>query len=301
MAAPRMHADEADIDSELVCRLLASQFPHWADLPLQPVVSAGTDNAMYRLGNDMAIRLPRVQSAAGQIDKEHHWLPRLAPHLPLAIPVPLAKGSPAEGYPWSWSIYRWLEGDNATNAPVSDLHQAARDLGRFVTALQQVDPQGGPQPGRHNFFRGEPLKRRDEETRQTIDSLDGVIDAAAAMAAWEAAMQVPEWHGKPVWIHGDLQSGNLLTVDGRLSAVIDFGGLAVGDPAGDLIVAWNLLNAETRQTFRAALSVDDETWARGRGWTLTIGVVALAYYQVTNPVLAEISRYSIEQVLSDYR
>jgi aminoglycoside phosphotransferase (APT) family kinase protein len=301
MSAPKMHADEADIDSALVHRLLVGQFPQWADLPLQPVVSAGTDNVMYRLGDQMAVRLPRARSAAGQIGKEHHWLPRLAPHLPLAIPVPLAKGLPAEDYPWGWSIYRWLEGDNATNAPVADLQQAARELGQFVAALQQIDPNGGPQPGRHNFFRGEPLRLRDVETRQTIDALDGVIDTGAAMAAWDAALQVPEWDGKPVWIHGDLQSGNLLTVDGRLNAVIDFGGLAVGDPAGDLIVAWNLLTAETRPAFRAELAVDDATWARGRGWTLTIGVVALAYYQVSNPVLAEISRYSIEQVLSDYR
>ena len=300
MSTPKMHADEVDIDEALVRRLLAAQFPQWADLPLAAVPSAGTDNALYRLGADMAVRLPRIESATWQVDKEQRWLPRLAPHLPLAIPVPLAMGEPGEGYPFRWSVYRWLDGENATVERIADPGQLAIDLAAFITALQRIDATGGPPPGAHNFFRGEPLAERDTETRAVIASLAGTLDADALTAAWKAALHAPAWHGPPVWIHGDLQSGNLLAVQGRLSAVIDFGGLGVGDPACDLIVAWNLLSADTREVFRAALAVDDATWARGRGWALTVGLIALPYYEKTNPVLAGIARRSIDEVLADH-
>src|SRR5712692_7460840 len=140
MSAGKMHVDEVDVDVSLVRRLLAAQFPQWADLPIEPAPSAGTDNAIYRLGEDMAVRLPRIAGATGQVEKEHRWLPKLAPQLPLAIPIPLAMGSPAEGYPWHWSVTRWLEGEEATVERVSDLHQAAMDLAHFIAALQGIDP-----------------------------------------------------------------------------------------------------------------------------------------------------------------
>ncbi len=301
MSANKMHADEVEIDITLVSRLLAAQFPQWADLPIAPVHSAGTDNAIYRLGEGMAVRLPRIESATGQVDKEHHWLPRLAPHLPLAIPVPLAKGRPGEGYPWHWSIYRWLEGENATSERIADPDQAARDLAQFIAALQRIDPTGGPPPGADNSFRGVQLSTRDAETRAAIASLDGMLDTDAVTAAWEAALQTPVWHGPPVWLHGDLQPLNLLVERGRLSAVIDFGCLSVGDPACDLQVAWNLLSAQTRTIFRAALPVDDATWARGRGWALSVGLIALPYYQSTNPILANIARRAIHEALTDQK
>jgi len=300
MTAGKMHADEVDTDVSLVGRLLAAQFPQWAELPIVPVPSAGTDNALYRLGADMAVRLPRIQRATGQVTKEQKWLPRLAPRLPLAIPVPLAQGTPAEGYPWHWSVYRWLEGENATIECIADLRQAATELAQFVAALQRIDPTGGPPPGAHNSSRGVPLATRDAQTRAAIASLHSMIDTDAATAAWEAALQTPAWHAPPVWIHGDLQSGNLLAIQGRLSAVIDFGCLGVGDPACDLIVAWNLFSAETRAVFRAALPIDDATWARGRGWALSVGLIALPYYQSTNPVLAGIARYAIAEALADH-
>jgi aminoglycoside phosphotransferase (APT) family kinase protein len=249
----------------------------------------------------MAVRLPRIHWATEQVNKEHRWLPTLAPLLPLAIPVPLAKGTPGEGYPWHWSIYRWLDGENATIERIADPRQAATELAHFIAALQRIDPTGGPPPGPHNSSRGVPLATRDSHTRTAIEALQGIIDADAATAAWEAALQAPVWPGPPVWIHGDLQSGNLLAVEGRLSAVIDFGCLGVGDPACDLIVAWNLLSAETREVFRAALAVDDATWARGRGWALSVGLIALPYYQSTNPVLAGISRYAIDEALADHK
>ena len=296
----KMHENEADIDAVLIRRLLTAQFPQWATLPLAPVPSAGTDNALYRLGDVLAVRLPRLEEATGQVDKEHTFLPKLAPHLSLSIPVPLALGRPGEGYPWRWSVYQWLEGENATIEHIADPAQAARALAHFVAALQRIDPTDGPPPGTHNFFRGVPLSMRDDPTRDAIAELSDLLDIRAATEAWERALQAPVWHGPPVWIHGDLQPLNLLVFRGQLSAVIDFGGLGVGDPACDLIVAWNLLTAQTRDVFRAVLEVDDATWERGRGWALSIGLIALPYYQHTNPVLASIARHTIAEVLADH-
>jgi aminoglycoside phosphotransferase (APT) family kinase protein len=300
MSAGKMHADELDIDVSLVGRLLAAQFPQWADLPIEPVHSAGTDNTIYRLGEDMAVRLPRIDWAVGQVEKEHRWLPKLAPLLPLAIPVPLGMGFPGAGYPWHWSVYRWLEGENATAAAITDLREAATQLGRFVGALQRIDPAGGPPSGAYNSHRGVPLAMRDRPTRAAIDSLDGMVDAGPVTAAWDAALQAPAWQGPPVWLHGDLQSGNLLAQRGRLGAVIDFGCLGVGDPACDVMVAWTYLAAETRQAFRAALPVDDATWARGRGWALSVSLIALPYYRNSNPVLSDIARHAIDEALADH-
>ena len=298
MPAGKMHDDEIETDVALVRRLIAAQFPQWAGLPVSPVPSAGTDNALYRLGDHLAVRLPRIPGATGQVEKEQRWLPYLAPQLPLAIPDPLAQGRPGEGYPWSWSVYRWLEGKTLTAAPVDDQHQLALDLAGFIAALHRIDPSGGPPPGQHNSFRGVSLATRDEATRSAIAQLRGTLDTAAATAAWEAALQTPEWPHAPVWIHGDLQAGNLLASRGRLSAVIDFGCLGVGDPACDLMVAWNLLTADARDVFRRALNVDDATWVRGRGWAVSVGLIALPYYRHTNPILAAIARRTIDEVLA---
>jgi len=293
MTNSKMHVGEVDTDASLVRRLLAAQFPQWADLPIEPVPSAGTDNALYRLGDDMAVRLPRISWAAG-VDKEHEWLPKLAPFLPLAIPIPLAKGNPGEGYPWQWSVYRWLEGENATIEHIVDLRQAATDLAHFIAALQQIDSTGGP-PAR----RGVPLARRDQPTREAITALRGTLDANVVTAAWDAALAAPAWQGLPVWVHGDLLPGNLLVTQSRLSAVIDFAGLGVGDPACDLMIAWNLFTAETRGVFRAALAVDDATWARGRGWALSQALIFIPYYLDTNPIGVAIARRTINAVLAD--
>lgn len=300
MSAGRMHPDEVETDVSLVRRLLAAQFPQWTGLPIDPVRSSGTDNAMYRLGDEMAVRLPRIPGAVDGVIKEQQWLPGLAPRLPLAIPVPLAVGKPGEGYPWRWSVYRWLEGESAIAGRIADAHRLATDLARFIAALRRIDPAGGPPPGPHNGFRGVPLAHRDEETRAAISACDGMLDTALASEVWEEALKVPAWDGRPVWVHGDIQSGNLLVRKGRLSAVIDFGCLCVGDPACDLQVAWNLLSADARHTFRASLPVDDAAWARGRGWALSVGLIALPYYQNTNPTLAEISRYAINEAIADH-
>lgn len=295
MSSSRMHPDEIETDAALVARLIAAQFPQWAALPIARVRSSGTDNAIYRLGDEMAVRLPRVQWAAGQATREHEWLPRLAPHLPLAIPRPLALGQPGVGYPWPWAVVQWLDGEDAASAPVADLRQAALDLAAFVAALQRIDSTGGPPPP---FGRGQPLATRDAPVRAALATLDGMIDVAAATAAWEMALRVPPWQGAPVWLHGDLQPTNLLVRDGRLSAVIDFGCLGVGDPAGELIVAWNFLAGQARDHFRAALGVDGATWARGRGWALSVALIALPYYHQTNPEIARASRRTIAEVLA---
>lgn len=293
-----MHDDEVSTSVDLVAQLLADQFPQWADLPITPVQSSGTDNAIYRLGLDMLVRLPLRPSAAGQVEKEQLWLPRLAPHLPCPISRPLGLGAPSQDYPWAWSVCAWLQGDNPTAD--DDASGWSEDLARFVIALHATDPTGGPPPGRHNFGRGVPLARRDDYTRDAIAKCHGLIDTEAATTAWAADLAAPAWTEVPVWIHGDLCPGNLLVADGRLAAVIDFGGLALGDPACDLIVAWNLLSGPARETFRAALGVDDATWARGRGWALSVALLQLPYYLHTNPVLAANSRLTIAAVLADH-
>jgi aminoglycoside phosphotransferase (APT) family kinase protein len=292
-----MHADEVATDAALVRRLLRAQHPRWADLPIALVPSAGTDNALYRLGDEMVVRLPRIGWAVGQVELEWEWLPRLARLLPVAVPAPLAVGVPAEGYPWTWAVYRWLEGEDGAAGRIADTSQAARDLAQFVTAMQRIDLPGDPP----RSPRGGPLAMRDAETRAAIAASQGMIDAGAATAAWETALGVDEWSGRPVWIHGDLLPGNLLFERGRLSAVIDFSCLGVGDPACDLLPAWAFLTAGTREIFRNALGVDDATWARGRGWALSFGLIALPYYHVTNPVLAGVARYTISEVLAEHQ
>lgn len=296
-----MHIDEIDIDESLVHRLIATQFPQWASLPLKSVPSAGTDHALYRLGDEMVVRLPRTSSASIQIDKEQQWLPKLAPLLPLTIPYPLVAGTSDEEYPWQWSIYPWLAGEDASAAPVADEHQTALVLAEFLVRLHQIDPTGGPLPGKHNFFRGVPLALRDSKTRAAITSLQGTFNTDLMVEAWKSSLEAPAWNDSPYWIHGDLIPTNLLIQNGRLSAVIDFGGLGVGDPACDLLVAWTFLSAKTRDVFRSALSVDEATWRRGRGWALSFGAIAFEYYQESNPVLARIAKRAIEEALADYK
>ena len=287
------------IDAALVRRLIAAQFPRWADLPVEPVEVGGWDNRTFHLGARMTVRLPSAAAYAPQVEKEHRWLPTLAPLLPLPIPVPLAKGYPAAGYPWPWSVYRWLDGETANDGYIADLRRFADALARFLGALYRIDPAGGPPPGPHNFFRGGPLAVYDLETRQAIAALGGEIDTDAAGAVWEAALATV-WTGPPVWFHGDVAAGNLLVKNGRLGAVIDFGTSGVGDPACDLAIAWTLLRGESRDAFRAALGLDDATWARGRGWALWKGLITLAEHRRTSTPEAREARGVIDEVLADH-
>jgi aminoglycoside phosphotransferase (APT) family kinase protein len=299
MVASSTPFDREDIDVALVERLISAQFPQWADLPISPAVPQGWDNKTFRLGAEMSIRLPSAAPYALQVEKEHRWLPELAPHLPLPIPVPLAKGAPAEGYPFTWSVYRWLEGETASTERVDDLIEFATTLADFLAALQRIDPAGGPPPGRHNFFRGGPLTVYDAETRQAIAALNDKIDTGAATAVWEAALAA-KWHGPTVWVHGDVAAGNLLVEEGHLSAVIDFGTSGVGDPSCDLAIAWTLLGGESRDAFRTALLLDDAAWARGRGWVLWKSLITLAAHIDTNPPEARRVRREIDDIIADH-
>lgn len=290
----KMHADQVDIDEDLVRGLVDEQFPQWADLPLRRVDSAGTVNAIYRLGGDMVLRLPLNRSGLGDVDREEYWLPKLAPLLPLTIPTPLARGGPGDGYPFLWSVHRWLPGRSADQADLESPGEAAAVLARFATRLWRIDPTQGP-----HLAGSTPLAAMDDGVRAAIRALEGRIDTGAASLAWEAALRAPAWDGPPLLVHRDLLPGNLLAVDGRLHAVIDFGTLGAGDPATDMLPAWSLFSGEAREVFRECLDVDAATWARGKGYALAKGLVGLPYYQDTNPRFAALARRLIDAVLAD--
>lgn len=293
-----MHADEVEIGPSLVRRLLEAQFAQWADLALTPVEPRGTDNALYRLGGELVVRLPRRDRTVLTLEKELAWLPRIAPFLPLPVPAPLATGGPTEEYAWTWSVYSWLEGESATPDRLTDARQTGLDLAAFVEALQRIDPAGAPGPGEHNSFRGEPLVNRDAAVRASIETLRDELDVAAVGAIWETALAAPEWDRSGVWIHGDLDARNLLAAEGRLSAVIDWGSLGVGDPACDVMAAWKVLTPRGREAFRTALAVEDATWQRARGWALSQALGALSYYTLeTNAVLVREARRWLAEVL----
>lgn len=287
------------IDTDLVRRLIAAQFPQWRHLPVRPVAFGGWDNRTFHLGNDMTVRLPSAAPYALQVEKEHRWLPRLAPLLPPPIPVPLAMGKPGEDYPWQWSVYRWIDGETAKTAEIADRRQFAVDLAKFLIALRRIDPAGGPPAGQHNFFRGGSLSVYDNQTREALQALEGQIDTQAATAVWYAALAAT-WQGSPVWFHGDVAWGNLLVQNGRLSAVIDFGTSGIGDPSCDLAIAWTFFQGESREAFRAAIDVDEATWARGRGWTLWKALITVAGHDASQAE-AERSRRVIDDVLADHR
>ena len=281
-----MHEGELPTDAGLVRTLVEQQFPKWAGLRIERVPSSGTDNALYRLGEDLVVRLPRIEWAAGGIGKDFRWLPELAPLLPVPVPAPLARGRPAAGFPWEWGIYSWLPGENPV--PGSGDVELALDLARFVRALRAVDAAEAPASRR-----GRPLATQDKRARGALAEIPEATDA------WEAALALPEWEGPPVWLHADLLPGNLLVRRGRLAAVIDFAVAGVGDPACDLIPAWCVLNAEARALYRREVGLDEATWGRGRGWALSLGLIALPYYRETNPEFAAVARHLIDEVLAD--
>jgi aminoglycoside phosphotransferase (APT) family kinase protein len=288
-----MHADEVDTDVALVGRLLAGQFPQWAGLPITPVPSWGTDHDVYRLGERLVARLPRIGWAAGQPEKEARWLPRLAPRLPLALPVPLAVGRAHDGYPFPWAVHEWLPGIDAAGTTV-DGEQAALDLAAFVRALRAVDiPPDAPRP------RTVRLEDRDADVRRCVRELGGRVDPEAVLRWWDDCLTAPAHQGPGRWIHGDLLPGNLLVVDGRLSAVIDWGGLAVGDPAADLTPAWTVLAGPDREQFLDQMHADEVARRRARGWALSQALIALPYYWDTNPGMVRQSRRTLGRLAAD--
>ena len=300
MSGRRLHADQPDVDAALVKRLIASQHPQWAGLPIERVASDGTTNAIYRLGSAAAVRLPLVRYGEQAIDVEGRWLPRIAPGLPLVVPAQLATGEPDAGYPFRWSVHRWIEGEPVSLVPVEDLATLAESLAAWVAALHRIDSTGGPDAVLHDL-RGAPLALRDAETRRGLAALSDEIDVDAALAVWEEALRAEPWSRPPVWSHGDLLPGNLLVRDGRLAAVIDFAGLGVGDPACDLMIAWGLFSGESRAAFREALRdgmrLDEATWARGRGHALYHAAIYIPYYRNSNPRGAAAARCQLAAVL----
>lgn len=297
---PELHmpdTNKLDIDTALVQRLIASQFPQWIHLPIKPVEFGGWDNRTFHLGDHMTVRLPSDEEYAPAVEKEQCCLPKLSPLLPLPIPQPLALGKPTEEYPWHWSVYQWLDGETASKERITNLSQFAIDLAQFLNAFQKIDATNGP----HNFSRGSGLLSiYDAETRQSIALLENKIDTEAATAVWDRAL-ASTWENTPVWFHGDIAVGNMLVQNGELSAVIDFGSIGIGDPACDLVIAWTLFKEESRKVFRAHLSLDNATWERARGWALWKALIICAELPGTNPL--EIERFwpVIHEVLDDFK
>ena len=283
MRAEKLRAGKFDVDVPLVERLIAAQFPQWADLPVRPVERDGWDNWTFRLGDRMKVRLPSAEGYAEQAEKEATWLPRLAAELPLPVPVPVGIGYPGEGFPWRWSVFGWIEGEPATRERVPDRVQFARDVAGFLSALYRLDATGGPPPGQHSYFRGAPpMSVYGDEARRSIDRLAHVLDAPAAHAVLDAAAEA-RWQGPDCWVHGDVAIGNLLVEDGRLAAVIDFGSSAVGDPSCDLVIAWLFFEGESRDAFRSLVPADAAMWIRARAWALWKAALVAANGSVTNP------------------
>ncbi len=285
------------VDTDLVHRLVADQFPEWADLPIRPVAHGGWDNWTFHLGQRMSVRLPSAAEYALAVDKEHQWLPEFATRLPLPIPVPLAKGKPSEDYPYSWSIYPWLDGEPARVDGIADPVRFAADLAEFLAVLQGIDPAGGPPPGKHNWFRGGTLRTFDGIAQRALTELDGHVDVDLAREIWTDALDTTV-DCAPTWFHGDIAKGNILLRGGRLGAVIDFGTCGVGDPSCDLAIAWTMLNAEGRQVFRERLAVDDAMWARGRGWALW--KMLATYEPGTQDEEDAFALHALEEIFAEY-
>ncbi|MEV6785623.1 aminoglycoside phosphotransferase family protein [Streptomyces sp. NPDC051098] len=298
MSTGQTHPGPHPVDDDLVRRLVAGQFPQWAALPVERFASNGTVNAMYRLGDRMVVRLPLIEGGAGDVSREQEWLPRLAPLLPTPIPEVLGAGKPAEGYPWPWSVHRWLVGRHPEEGALRDPELLAGDLARFVAAMRGITLPGAPVA-----HRGGPLTSLDTSTRAAIGELRGIaqedVDCDALTAVWDDGLRAPDHEGPPVWLHADLMPGNLLVDGGRLTAVIDFGCMGAGDPACDLFPAWNLLPVGARDVFREALGVDEAAWRRGRARTLSQAVIALPYHRTTNPAMARNARHVIRAVLGE--
>jgi len=287
-----MHADEVMIEDAVVRRLLSSQFPQWADQPLERLPDSGTDSAIYRLGDDHGVRLPRIHWAVRQIDRENEWLKRLAPELPVAIPVPVARGDPSEDYPYPWLIYPWLKGTSLDQLEQPATPDLVRQIAELVLALERVSAEGGPEPGN----RGRAMADRDKATRVGIERLGDAIDAERALSVWNQALDAGPWEGESVWVHGDLLPANIIVDSGRLTGAIDWSGLGVGDPACDGMLAWALAH-DTRAVFRQTLGFDDATWARSRGWVVEQTVHYIPYYEHTLPEAVEDARKRLTAAL----
>jgi len=294
----KMHIDQVDVTAPEVAALVAAQFPQWRDLPVRPLTSHGTVNALFRLGDDLVLRFPLRPSSGAEFRAEllgeQDHARRIAAHVPLAVPQPVALGAPGEGYAGWWTVYRWIPGETADPRVIGDLDAFARDLAGFVTALHATDTGGRAWDGR---TRGGPLRAQDDDVQRALAESADLVDTARLARIW-ARCRDAEPATAEVWIHADLMPGNLLVRGGRLVAVIDLEALCVGDPAVDLMPAWNLLPSGARDGYRRALGVDDAAWLRGQGWAIVQAIVALPYYVDTNPVMAATARDTLTAILA---
>jgi aminoglycoside phosphotransferase (APT) family kinase protein len=288
-----------EITADVAAGLVAAQFPQWAGLPVTPVTLNGWDHTTFRLGDELSLRLPNSDSCIPQVAKEHRWLPVLARHLPLPVPEPVAMGHPGDGFPRPWSVYRWIAGEPASAGQVARPAGFACGLAGFLAALQAIDASDGPPAGRHNFFRGGPLAKWDEQTRRLIRLTAGDIDAMAATSVWDTAL-ASTWEQPPVWVHGDLAPSNLLVAGGALHAVIDFGGAATGDPACDLVMQWTFFTGYSAAAFRRGLHLDEATWARSRGWALWKALVTIGEGKGGAGAGQAAARRTIGRVIADH-
>ena len=285
----KMHDDEVDVDEDLVRRLLEAQMPALAGQHLKIVEPWGTDNAIWRLGDELVVRLPRIRWARGQPEKEASWLPVIAPHLPVAVPEPVAVGAPGLGYPFAWAVHRWIDGDGASPETIDDPIRFALDLADTLRALQGVAADGAPRA----HHRARPIQDYDESTRRAIQGAAHLIDAGAALGVWEEALAAPRYEGPPVWVQGDLE-GNCLVRDGQLCGIVDWGSACQGDPAVDVQVVWSpLFTDESRTAFLHELEVDEATLARSRGAAINQACAALPYYLGTYPLIVERSWHKL--------
>lgn len=276
--------EPTEITVELVERLIQAQFPEWAELPVTAVEPSGHDNRTFRLGQGMLVRLPSAAAYASAVEREQRWLPVLAPELSQPIPQPIAIGQPRFGYPWKWSVYRWLDGTPARPERIASLDQFAYDLAVFLRSLQAVSPTGGPPPGPDTFHRGGALAVYDRQTRRATEILASRLGRQAdttIVKLWANALESKP-PTRPVWVHGDIGVGNLLVSNGRLCGVIDFGQCCVGDPACDLAIAWTLFDDRTRPLFRSAIAPDEGLWIRAQAWALWKALIVAAQLTGTN-------------------
>lgn len=290
-----LHDGEFAISDELVRRLVEQQFPSWASAALTRLPPSGTDNQLFRLGSDLLVRMPRIDWAAASAQWEHRWLPNLAPYLTTPIPVPVALGRPAGGYPWHWTVVPWLAGQTPT-AETFDPEQWAVSLGTFVRELRSAPGMDAPVKLEG---RGAPLVTLDDWVRTWTARADtSAVDPHAVLAVWRDALDAPVWDGEPVWFHGDLHDGNLLVRDGRLSAVIDWGTAGRGDPAIELNAMWGYLPACAAQLYRETVDLDEAAYRRARGFALAPAISGWTYYRDTAPHLSALALATVQALIA---
>jgi len=289
-----------DINVNLVQNLIKEQFPELSNLEIKQVKNDGHDNRTFHLGENMSVRLPSRDWYVPQVEKEHKWLPFLSKHLSLPISIPLAQGKPNKDYPYPWSIYKWLEGETVNNENIVDQNEFAKDLGGFLVEFQSIDTNGGPIAGIHNFYRGGDLAVYDEQSINAIENNIEIFNEHLLKEIWGLSLD-SKWDSEPVWLHGDIAPGNILVNDGKLCAVIDFGVLGVGDPSCDAAMAWTFFNSSSREVFKQALKMDEETWSRARGWALWKALITYDGNKNYNKIMAEESLRIINIIIDDYK